>query len=105
LSSQTFEKLIDQLTQSYDLVILDTPPSLVVTDARIISKLADAVVYIVQWNKTPRSAVNEGLKELLSVNAPVAGLVMTQVNEARASKYSYAGYKYYRGKYRSYYGT
>lgn len=103
LSSKRFEKLIKSLSESYDLVILDTPPALVVTDARILSKLVDAVVYAVCWDKTPRGAVLEGLKEMRSVDAPIAGLVMTLVNEARATKYSYDGYNYYKGKYRGYY--
>lgn len=103
LSSKRFEQLIEGLSQAYDLVILDTPPALVVTDARILSKLVDAVVYAVRWDKTPRGAVLEGLKEMKSVDAPIAGLVMTLVNEARATKYSYDGYNYYKGKYRDYY--
>ena len=105
LSSQKFEQLIGELSDLYDLVILDTPPTLVVADARIISKLADAVVFAVRWDKTPRGAVLEGLKELRSIGAPIAGVVMTLVNEGRASKYAYDGYNYYKGKYRDYYGT
>jgi capsular exopolysaccharide synthesis family protein len=103
LSSRKFEELIAELSKTYDLVILDTPPVLVVTDARIISKLADAVVYAVRWDNTPRGAVLEGLKELEAIRAPIAGLVMTLVNEDRASRYSYDGYSYYKGKYRDYY--
>ncbi|MFK7849068.1 MAG: GumC family protein [Rhodothermales bacterium] len=103
LSSKRFEQLIEGLAEVYDLVILDTPPALVVTDARVLSKLVDAVVYAVRWDKTPRGAVLEGLKEMKSVDAPIAGLVMTLVNEARATKYSYDGYNYYKGKYRDYY--
>jgi hypothetical protein len=37
------------------------------------------------------------------LGAPIAGLVMTLVNEARATKYAYDGYNYYKGKYRDYY--
>lgn len=103
LSSKRFETLIETLSELYDLVILDTPPVLVVADARIISKLADAVVYAVRWDATPRGAVLEGLKELRSIDAPIAGMVMTLVNEDRASRYSYDGYSYYKGKYRDYY--
>ena len=105
LSSRKFEDLIRSLSEKYDLVILDTPPTLVVADARIVSKLADTIVYAVHWDKTPRDAVFEGLKELRSVNAPIAGVVMTHVNEGRASRYSYDGYSYYKGKYRDYYGA
>lgn len=103
LASARFRKIIEQLSQTYDLVVLDTPPTLVVADARIVSGLADAVVYAVQWDSTPRAAVKEGLRELHSVGAPVIGVVMTLVNEERASKYSYDGYRYYKGLYRDYY--
>lgn len=103
LSSKRFLELIQQLKASYDLVILDTPPALIVADARILSSLADAVVYVVRWDHTPRGAVMEGLKELRAVRAPVAGVVLSLMNEARASKYNYDGYSYYRGKHKDYY--
>ncbi|MFK8035750.1 MAG: GumC family protein [Hyphomicrobiales bacterium] len=103
LSSRRFKDLVAELSQKYDLVVLDTPPTLVVTDARIVSAMSDAVVFAVRWDKTPRSAVLEGIKELASVDAKVSGIVMTMVNEARAVKYAYDGYHYYKGKYRDYY--
>ncbi len=103
LSSKKFHELVKDLTKVYDLVILDTPPTLVVTDARIVSRIADAVVYAVRWDATPRGAVLEGLKELKSVDAPITGIVVTMVNENRASKYTYDGYSYYKGQYSDYY--
>ena len=103
LSSKKFHELVKNLSQQYDLVILDTPPTLVVTDARIVSRIADAVVYAVRWDATPRGAVIEGLKELKSVDAPIAGIVVTMVNESRATKYTYEGYSYYKGQYSDYY--
>ena len=59
--------------------------------------------FIVRWDHTPRGAVLEGLKELRKVNAPVAGVVLAMVNEAKASRYAYEGYNYYRGRYKNYY--
>lgn len=103
LASNRFRALIASLKERYDLVILDTPPVLVVTDARIVASLADAVIYAVRWDDTPRGAVLEGLRELTSVNAPVAGVVLTLVNEARAAKYAYDNYGYYKGRYKDYY--
>lgn len=103
LSSQKFKDLIKALSEHYELVILDTPPTLVVTDARIVSNLADAIVYAVRWDSTPRDAVAEGLKELSSIDANVTGVVLTLVNEQRASRYSYDGYSYHKGRYRDYY--
>ncbi|QDL94729.1 hypothetical protein FDP22_22925 (plasmid) [Paroceanicella profunda] len=104
LASNRFRALVNDLAAAYDLVILDTPPALVVTDARIISSHADAVVYAVRWDHTPRGAVLEGLRELRSVNAPLAGIVLTMVNETKAGKYAYDSYGYYKGKYTDYYG-
>jgi len=103
LSSKKFHELVKNLSQQYDLVILDCPPTLVVTDARIVSRIADAVVYAVRWDATPRGAVIEGLKELKTVDAPIAGIVVTMVNESRATKYTYEGYSYYKGQYSDYY--
>lgn len=103
LSSHRFDQLIENLKERYDRVILDTPPTLVVADARILSSLADTVVYAVEWDRTPRGAVLEGLKELRAVNAPIAGIALTMVDEARASKYAYDGYAYYKGRYKDYY--
>lgn len=99
VASQKFADLVAALTATYDLVVLDTPPVLVVTDARIISRLADAVVYAVRWDATPRGAVIEGLRELISVDAPLAGLVMTMVDTARLGSYAYEGYGSYRSRY------
>lgn len=103
LASVRFRHLIEELSGTYDLVVLDAPPTLVVADARILSALADSVIFAVRWDSTPRAAVKEGLHELNSVNARVTGVVMTLVNEDRASKYAYDGYQHYKGKYRDYY--
>ena len=105
LASRRFASVIEALKRRYDLVILDTPPALVVTDARIVSRLADAVVFTVRWDSTPRGAVLEGLRELDSVKAPLAGMVLTLVNESKAAKYAYDKYGYYKGRYRDYYAS
>ena len=105
LSSRKFHEIVAELKARYDLVIFDTPPSLVVADAKILSRLVDAVVYVVRWDSTPRGAVQEGIKELQSVGAPLIGVSFTMLNEARAARYSYDGYSYYRGRYKDYYAS
>ncbi|MCU4653743.1 polysaccharide biosynthesis tyrosine autokinase [Roseibacterium sp. SDUM158016] len=103
LSSKRFDDMIEELKRTYDLVILDTPPTLAVADPRILSSHADVVVYVVRWDSTPRGAVLEGLKELRTINAPIGGVVLSMLNEAKASRYAYEGYSSYRGRYRNYY--
>jgi succinoglycan biosynthesis transport protein ExoP len=89
LSSQGFTKLIGYLRDKYDYVIIDTPPVLVVPDARIISTLADAILYTVKWDSTTRHQVEEGLKQFSSVNVPVTGLVLSQVDAKGMRRYGY----------------
>lgn len=103
VASEQFAGLIRRLAQSYDLVVLDTPPVLVVTDPRIIARLAESIVFVVKWDATPRGAVLEGLRELTSVNAPIAGLVLTMVDSDRVASYAYEGYGHYRSRYMDYY--
>jgi polysaccharide biosynthesis transport protein len=88
LASRRFQRLIGQLKARYDLVILDTPPTLLVADARIIAPNADAVVYLVRWNRTRRSAVVEGVRELRSVRARISGVALTLVDERQSRKYA-----------------
>ena len=102
LMSRRFGALIDTLRHRYELVVLDTPPTLLVTDARVVTSLVDAVIYVVRWDHTPRGAVKEGLRELTSVNAPIAGMVMTMVREEQAGPYAYG---HYRGQYKDYYSS
>lgn len=103
LASERFRELIRTLSARYDLVVLDTPPALVVADARLLSAAADAVIYVLRWDHTPRDAVVEGLRELAAVGAPVRGIALTMVNETRAARHAGDGYVYYRGRYRDYY--
>lgn len=105
LSSRKFRALIEALRERYDFIVLDTPPTLVVSDARIIAGFVDSVVFSVKWDATPRGAGSEAIKQLRSIGAPVTGAVMTMVNEAKAAQYAYDGYGYgyYGGQYKDYY--
>ena len=102
LASERFRELIRTLSARYDLVVLDTPPTLVVADARQLCAAADAVVYVVRWDHTPRGAVAEGLRELAAVGAPIRGVALTMINEVRAARHPVDGYVHYRGRYRDY---
>ncbi|MCC1494759.1 polysaccharide biosynthesis tyrosine autokinase [Cognatishimia sp. F0-27] len=94
-SSNGFKALMEQARETYDMIILDTPPVRVVPDARVLGAVADAIVYCVLWDNTPKAVVQEGLREFASVGRPVTGLVLSQVNIRRMQKYGYGGYNYY----------
>ena len=101
LSSDRFRTLVEEVKDSYDLILFDTPPVLAVTDARIVAQTVDAVVYLVAWKSTARSAVVSGLRELQSVNAKVVGAVFSLVSETRAAHQT-KNHFYYRRKNKGY---
>ena len=103
LASEAFSNMIKDLRDHYDLILLDAPPVLPVTDARILAKMADALIYVVKWNDTPRDIVNHGLSSLKGIGIHISGLVMTQVDRDKQKKHGYGYYGGYRyGSYKYY---
>lgn len=101
-STEHFSQLIAELRENYDYILIDTPPVLVVPDARVIAGNIDANIYIVEWNKTTRAQVDQGLKMLSSVSVNSTGLILNQVNTQKVKTYGYAnqyGYGLYGSKY------
>ena len=96
ISSTRFKTLLEALYSKYTYVVIDSPPTLPVTDSCIISKLADVTVLAVKAESTKVNAVKETLARLNKVNANIAGLVLTQ---ASPEKMSYYGDHYYRNTY------
>lgn len=101
LSSKRFEKIIAQLSEHYDRIVIDSAPTQAVSDALVLSKLCDAVVYAVKSHDTSIELVKRGLQRLRQVNASVAGVLITQVDIDKIT--SYGGDYYYQGYY-DYYG-
>jgi len=90
-SSERFQTLLQDLRDRYDFVIIDTPPVLVVPDARIIGRFVDATIYSVRWNSTSQHQVVAGLRELRSVGVGIAGLVFSMVDPKGMTRYGYGG--------------
>ncbi len=104
LESHAMKAALGVFAERYDLVILDGPPVMAVSDARIISRLADYTVFIVQWAKTPREVVKTAAAALLSVTSHV-GIVINRVNLAKHARYGYGDHGDYYSRYRGYYGS
>ena len=84
-------------------MILDTPPLLPLVDTRLLAQKVDALAILVKWRSTPLGAVKTAIHHLDSVNAPISGVVLSQVNmKAQSySGYSYSGY--YNKEFKRYY--
>lgn len=104
LGSDEMHSLIRRLSEMYDLVVLDTPPLLAVSDALVMVREVDRTIFLIRWEKTRRETAMAGLKQAIEAGARLAGTVLTQVDVRKHSQYDYAdsGYYYY-GSYRKYY--
>jgi capsular exopolysaccharide synthesis family protein len=88
LNSQHFLDLIEMLAEKYDHVVIDSPPLLAVTDARIIAASADATVLVLRAGKSNRKLSELSIDGLISVGAKLLGAV---VNDVRRRGYRYYG--------------
>lgn len=95
--------LIEQVRERYDLVILDTPPVLPVDEARVIASMADGVVFLVRWRKTPSKAASVALRRLYDVHAEVLGAILTLVDVREQERAGYEDGGTFLKAYRPYY--
>jgi exopolysaccharide transport family protein len=101
LGSPKMRDLIQKLSETFDLVLLDTPPLLIVSDSLVLARFVDKSVFVVRWVKTKRKSALLGLKQLIDANADVAGVVLSQVDVRRQSQYDSDGYYHYHHYYTS----
>ncbi|MHB0850110.1 GumC family protein [Stutzerimonas nitrititolerans] len=94
LSSPRFAKLLEAVKGRYDRIIIDSPPSQAVSDAAVLSILADAVIYVIKSESTLIPHAQKGVAQLLQSNAPVAGVVLNHVDVEKAKR---------NGQFRGYY--
>jgi polysaccharide biosynthesis transport protein len=102
LDSKAMRRFVEALSKNYDLVIIDTPPIMAVSDARIVAQIVDYIVFLIRWEQTARELAINSLKMLRDLRKPL-GVVLSQVNIRRHSRYGYGDYGYYYSKYRNYY--
>ncbi len=103
LGSKRMQTMLDRFKEYYELIILDTPPIMGVSDAWSLAKNVDSVVFLVRWAETPRETVRAALRQMELLDINVGGIVLSMVNLRQQSKYGYGGYGYYYGKYKEYY--
>lgn len=101
--SEAMDRLLQTLSQRFDLVILDTAPVLAVTETRVLASKADAVVFLARWRTTPEKAIDTALRLLEQSGAHVAGVALVQVDMKAQARYGYGDSAYYYGAYKKYY--
>ena len=94
LGSERFEQLLKAFTAKFDMVIIDSPPLLPVTDSAILARIVDGVLLVVDTSHTRAGTLVQGKEHLDQVNARIVGIVMNKVLHGRTS-YPYYDYHYY----------
>ncbi|MBU6372132.1 MAG: polysaccharide biosynthesis tyrosine autokinase [Alphaproteobacteria bacterium] len=101
--SDAMRQLIDQLRAKYDVIILDTAPVLPLADTRVLAALADTVLLVARWGRTPAALVKEAVEQLRSHNARVGGVVLEAVETNMIARLLYDKSDYYSELYQTYY--
>ena len=97
LLSQRFQETIAALSREFDLVILDSPPVHLVSDAIVLSTLATGVVFVMKANSTPYQVAQRCLRALIGAKATLFGVVLNQLDFKKAESHygDYSGYGSY----------
>jgi len=87
--------LMAELRLRYDRILIDSPPVTAVTDASVLSKLADGVILVIRAGETAREMIRNGVNQLQTVGAHILGAVLNAVDIGRDKYYYYYYYQYY----------
>jgi len=92
--SKAFDNLVESLKDSYDLIVIDTGPILLMAESRVIASKTDQVIVVAKWRSTSRWTVQETMKILNDFNANIAGIAMTFVDMSKRKKHGYGNASY-----------
>jgi polysaccharide biosynthesis transport protein len=89
LGSVAMADLLEQLSGTYDMVLLDSPPLLPVTDAVVLSNLAGGALVVVGADRIHRPQLQQSLESLETAGAHLFGIVMNKIARREAAAYAY----------------
>jgi len=97
LSSKNMENLIEDLKNKFDIILIDSPPLLAVTDAFVCMKHVNQFIMVVRFGKTEKGGLDRSIDQLRQTNSPLTGVILNDVNESNSygKGYYYNYYQYY----------
>jgi tyrosine-protein kinase Etk/Wzc len=99
LSSEALRKALTMLSERYDLILIDSPPTIAVTDAAVLSTRTDGTLLVVSSGYVTRKEVKYAIQLLENVKANLLGVLLNGLNVKRI----YGSYYYYHHYYQYYY--
>ena len=100
LASPEMAALLAKLRDSYDIILIDSPPALVVADATILAPKVDGVILVYRVGKVPKALIYRAKTQLIESGAQVKGIVLNNISPQLEMRY---GYNYYYQGYGKYY--
>jgi capsular exopolysaccharide synthesis family protein len=93
ITKERFNDVLKRWKDSYDVILIDTPPSLLVADSLVIAPLVSGIVLVIEAGKTTQEAVARTLDSLVMTGARVLGAVLNKT-DARSNPKEYSSYLY-----------
>ena len=91
LGSRSMQNLLDSLKGNYDLILIDTAPSNVVSDTSILATKVDGIVFVVNHGQTKKAELSSALRSIEQVGGNVIGVVLNKV-PMKSKQYGYGRY-------------
>jgi capsular exopolysaccharide synthesis family protein len=102
------KKIFAKLSESYDLIFVDTPPCGIISDASIVAGASDALIYVVRQDAVMQNTIRSGINSMLETETKLLGCILNGALGGLGgygNYYKYGGYnKYYRYSYSRKYG-
>jgi capsular exopolysaccharide synthesis family protein len=94
LSGHAFSELLEKAYERFDIVIIDSPPVIGISDALVLSQSAEATLFTVAYDQTKKNDIQETFKRLYNAKANIIGSIFTKVKQGSGGDYAY--YYYYQ---------
>jgi polysaccharide biosynthesis transport protein len=96
LGSHSMEKFCDNVRNRFDIIIFDTPPTMTVTDAVVLSRNVDGVVFVIKSGQTPKELTRRALLQYKNSKSDLLGIILNLVDVSKGGYYSYYYSHYYK---------
>lgn len=102
IDQDTFEDFLAEVSDDYDLVLIDTAPVLAVASMRAVCSAADGAVLLTRWRTTPLEAARAARDQLMQAGATVVGGVLTRTDPSRLARLGFGDTTFYLSNYGQY---
>ncbi|EUJ16971.1 hypothetical protein [Listeria aquatica] len=82
--------VLEELQQTFDLIIIDTSPITIVSDALVLAPQTDGVILVTRFGSSLKERTKQAVEQIRMTRAPIIGAVLNGVSEKKSNYYYYA---------------